>query len=260
MTRLKQGLRIQTRVIGALMIRELATRFGRENIGFLWIVLEPLMFAVLVGLVWRFMKGPEEHGVSIISFIVTGYIPMVMFRNAVNRSIGLFTANGGLMYHRQIKIADFVFVRFLIEAIGHMVAYLAIGVVLVLLGEFPVPSDIGLVLAGWSIYGLFTLAICSVVAPLSEMSSVLEKIMPVVTYIMIPFSGTFTMTSWLVPSAQRVVLYAPPVHAMEMMRFGVFGFAIDPMYDVAYPVAVSLVVLMVGLSLCRKVRCTLVVE
>ena len=54
------GWRIQRRVIGALMIRELVTRFGRENIGFLWMMVEPLLFAGLVGIMWRYMKGPED--------------------------------------------------------------------------------------------------------------------------------------------------------------------------------------------------------
>jgi capsular polysaccharide transport system permease protein len=57
MASLAQGWRIQTRVIQALIIRELTTRFGRENIGFLWVMAEPLLFAVLVGLLWRFEKG-----------------------------------------------------------------------------------------------------------------------------------------------------------------------------------------------------------
>ena len=35
MSSFAQGWRIQRRVVGALMIRELVTRFGRENIGFL---------------------------------------------------------------------------------------------------------------------------------------------------------------------------------------------------------------------------------
>lgn len=45
-----QGLRVQVKVIKALIVRELVTRFGRDNIGFLWIVAEPLLFAGLVGL------------------------------------------------------------------------------------------------------------------------------------------------------------------------------------------------------------------
>jgi capsular polysaccharide transport system permease protein len=120
------GWRIQRRVIGALMIRELVTRFGRENIGFLWVMVEPLLFAVLVGLIWRFMKGPEEHGVSVIAFVATGYLPLTFFRHAVTRSVRIFTVNSSLMYHRQIKVLDFVFVRVLIEMIGSMMAYLFI--------------------------------------------------------------------------------------------------------------------------------------
>jgi capsular polysaccharide transport system permease protein len=153
MGRLADGAVIQQRVIGALMMRELSTRFGRENIGFLWMVAEPLLFAVLVGLIWRFMKGPAEHGLSVIGFVASGYLPLVMFRQAVNRSVGLFAANASLMVHRQIRIADFILVRFLIEMIGHMIAALAVGVLLVALGEVPVPADVGVMLLGWGLMG-----------------------------------------------------------------------------------------------------------
>lgn len=254
------GWRIQTRVLGALMIRELTTRFGRENIGFLWIMVEPLLFAVLVGLVWRFMKGPEEHGVSVIGFVVSGYIPMVMFRNSVNRSIGSFNANGSLMYHRQIKILDLIFVRFLVEFIGHLMAYAFIGTILIWLDVFPLPKNLGLFFLGFSIYSIFSLSVCLIVAPLSEMSEVLEKFMPVTTYIMIPFSGTFNMASWLTNDAREVVLYSPPVHGMEMMRGAIFGHRVTPYFDFLYPLAVSMILMAIGLFLCRRVRKTLVVE
>jgi capsular polysaccharide transport system permease protein len=254
------GWRIQRRVVGALMIRELVTRFGRENIGFLWIMVEPLLFAVLVGLVWRFMKGPEEHGVSIIAFVATGYIPLTFFRHAATRTVRIFSVNSGLMYHRQIKVLDFVLVRVLIEVIGGTMAYLFIGAVLILLNEFPVPADIGAFLAGWFLYCLFTFALCLVMAPLSEMSDVLEKFVPVVTYIMIPFSGTFNMVSWLTPEAQRAVYYSPFVHAMELMRHGVFGARVNAQWDISVPLAASLVLMLIGLGLCRRIRRDLVVE
>ncbi|MCR9180875.1 MAG: capsule biosynthesis protein, partial [Erythrobacteraceae bacterium] len=74
------------------MLRELTTRFGRENIGFLWIMVEPLLFALLVGALWRAMKGPLEYGVDIVAFVVTGYIPLVLFRSTISRSVSSFTA------------------------------------------------------------------------------------------------------------------------------------------------------------------------
>lgn len=260
MQALLAGWRVQSRVIGALMIRELTTRFGRENIGFLWIMAEPLLFAGLVGVLWRFMKGPEEHGVSVVAFVATGYIPLVLFRTSVNRAIRSIGVNASLMYHRQIKILDLVLVRFLIELIGHMMAYLFIGLVLFWLGLFPVPHDFGFLLLGWCYYALFTLGLTLIVSPLSEMSEVLEKFMGVITYMMVPFSGAFNNVSWLTPEAQRVVLYSPPVHGMEMMRYGVFGDVIAPQYEFFYPLLFSLICVAIGLLLCRMVRKKLVVE
>lgn len=256
----RQGWRIQLRVLHALMIRELNTRFGRQNIGFLWIMVEPLLFAGLVAIVWRFMKGPEEHGISIIAFIVSGYIPITLFRHGMSRSVSIFMANGSLMYHRQIKITDFVFVRFLIEILGGMMAYVFAGGLLIPFGEFPVPANVGLLIGGWAVYAAFTLSLCFIVAPLSEMSEVLEKFIPVITYIMIPFSGLFTMASWLTPTMRGYLLYSPFVNAMEMMRKGIWGDQITAYYNIWNPIGCTIVAATVGLAMCRWIRKSLTVE
>jgi len=260
MASIASGWRIQRRVIQALMLRELVTRFGRENIGFLWIMVEPLLFASLVGLVWRFMHGPEVHGISVVAFVATGYIPITLFRHVLGRSIRVFSVNGSLLYHRQIKILDLLLVRFVIEFIGSMMAYLFIGIVLIIFGEFPIPADFSKVFLGWVLYSWFTLSIVLVLAPLSERSEVLEKLVPVTVYVMIPVSGTFSMVSWLTPDAQQAVLYSPFVHAMELMREEVFGPIIHAQYDISVPIGWSLVLTLLGLSLCRRVRRDLVVE
>ena len=164
------------------------------------------------------------------------------------------------MYHRQIKILDMLLVRFLIELLGHMMAYLFIALVLGAFGFFPVPYDLGFLMLGWFYYAAFTFAVGVVVAPLSEISEVVEKIMPVTIYIMIPFSGAFYLVSSLYDSAAAAVLYSPPVHGMEMMRYGVFGPSIDPQFDYLYPLTFIVPCMLLGLLLCRYVRRDLVVE
>lgn len=258
--RIREGWRVQVRVIHALMIRELTTRFGRENIGFLWIMVEPLLFAGLVAIMWRFMKGPEEHGISVVAFIVTGYIPITLFRHGVSRSISIFVANSSLLYHRQIKILDFVLVRFLIEMLGGMMAYVFIAIVLIAFDLFPVPANIGLLIAGWFLYALFSFSLCLVIAPLSEMSEVMEKFIPVTTYIMIPVSGLFTMASWLTPTMRDYLLWSPFVNGMELMRAGVWGDKVTAYYNIWNPIISSTVLIIIGLALCRNVRRTLAVE
>jgi len=242
------------------MMRELITRFGRENIGFLWMMAEPVLFAVLVGIMWTFMKGPEEHGISVTAFVASGYIPLVMFRSTMGRAVRAFSANSSLLYHRQVTLFDLILVRFLVELIGSMMAYVAIATLLIFLGLFPVPADIGALLLGWALYGLFTFSVALILAPLSEVSDTLEKFMPVSTYLMVPFSGTFNMTSWLAPGIRDVMLYSPPVSAMELQRYGIWGDKITPYYDIPYAVSVSLVMMLFGLILCRSIRRVLVVE
>lgn len=256
----RKGWIIQMRVIHALMIRELTTRFGRENIGFLWIMVEPLLFAGLVGLIWRIGKGPAEHGVSVVAFVASGYIPITLFRQGIGRSVAAFTVNGGLLYHRQIKVIDFIAARFLVEFLGGMMAYAFAAIILMYLGEFPLPDDIGLFIFGWILYASFCFSICLIIAPLSEMSEVLEKFIPVVTYVMIPVSGLPYMVSWMTPSAREALLWSPFVNAMEMMRKGIWGHEVTAYYNVWNPIVITMILTLIGLILCRRVRRKLVVE
>lgn len=257
---LTAGWKIQIRVIKALLIRELTTRFGRENIGFLWMMAEPALFAVLVALLWRFVRGPEEHGIGIIAFTVSGYIPLVLFRHAVNRATGVLSANHGLLYHRQVKILDLVLARFLIELVGAMMAYVLVATVLFLAGLFPMPHDLGLFMLGWGYWSFISFAVALVIAPLSQMHELVEKLIPVTTYVMVPLSGAFHLMAWLTPGARAWLAWSPLVHGMEMMRFGMFGHLVWPHYSPGYPLAVAIGLTCLGLALSRRVRRTMAVE
>ena len=258
--KLRDSWAVQIRVIHALMIRELITRFGRENIGFLWIMAEPLLFAGLVGLLWYFTHGPTEHGMSVIAFVATGYIPITLFRHGVARSVAVFTVNQSLLYHRQVKIIDFILSRFIIEMLGSMMAYLFMAIVLIIFGEFPIPADFGLFIAGWLLYAYFSFSVCIIIAPLSEVSETMEKLIPVTTYIMIPFSGLFYMVSWAAPAAREFLLLSPFVNAMEMMRKGIWRDQITAYYNFWNPIIWATIGTLIGLVLCRRVRRMMAVE
>jgi capsular polysaccharide transport system permease protein len=68
------------------------------------------------------------------------------------------------------------------------------------------------------------------------------------------------MMSWLTPEAQNFVYYSPFVHGMELIRHGIFGERINAQWDVSVPIAASMVCMIIGLAMCRRVRRELVVE
>ena len=141
-----------------------------------------------------------------------------------------------------------------------MMAYLFGGTVLLFLGQFPVPADVALLIAGWAIYVLFVLSVCLVLAPLSEVSTAVEKLVPVSVYLAIPFSGVFNMASWLPENLREYLMWSPLVTGMELMRAGLFGELVIPYYDVPKALTVSFACIFVGLVLCRRVRRTLAVS
>ncbi len=55
-TNLREALLVKSRVYEALMIRLIIVRFGRENLGFLWVVIEPMLLCVGVMGIWKITK------------------------------------------------------------------------------------------------------------------------------------------------------------------------------------------------------------
>ena len=129
-----ESLLIQKRVIGALLMREIITRYGRNNIGFLWLFVEPLLLTLVMVLMWKFFRMNNVSALNIVAFTLTGYPMMMMWRNASNRAIGSIAANTSLLYHRNVRVLDTIFARMLLEIAGATIAQVVIMFALVLIG------------------------------------------------------------------------------------------------------------------------------
>jgi capsular polysaccharide transport system permease protein len=258
---LAAGATLQARVIWALMIRELHTRFGRENIGFLWIMAEPAIFASGVAGIWSYThSGGTDHSISISAFVITGYIPMVMWRSCLFRAIKAFEANGSLLFHRQVTPVDILLARVILEVYGGALAYLVVAGGATLLGYMEPPADLGLLTLGFALQTLFSLGTALVCAGLSEMSDTVERLVPAVAYLSIPFSGAFTMVDWLPSGFREVVMYSPSVNAVEVFRAGAFGPSLPTHYDIQYTVITCLVLILLGATITKLSRRHILVQ
>lgn len=248
-----RSLGIQKHVVGALIMRELYTRFGRENLGFLWIVGEPLMFCVGVSVMWSAIHS-AEHGIGIVAFVITGYNPLTLWRHCVNRSLKAFESNGSLLFHRQVTTLDIITARLCTEFYGSTVSFILTAGGAMMLGLMKPPQDIGLVYMGWFFVMFFSASCALLFAGLSEMNEVLEKVMPVTTYLAIPLSGAFVMVDWVPANFQKYLLLSPSVNAVEMIRGGLFGPTCRPHYDMVFTAWTSALLLLAGIYAVRKAR------
>ena len=84
----RASLSVQSRILGSLLMREILTRYGRHNIGFLWLFAEPMMFTLGVTLLWTATKSVHGSDLPITAFALTGYSSVLLWRNMPGRCIG----------------------------------------------------------------------------------------------------------------------------------------------------------------------------
>ncbi len=248
------AFRRHARIIWALLLRELSTRYGRNNIGFLWVVGEPLLFATGVIVLWRFVRTPYEHGIPIIPFVITGYLPIILVRHMISHGMNAVRVNSSLLYHRQLTVLHLFFARISLEFIGVTLAFIVIFLILLFFGQISPPVNLPLVYMGWFTLAWTSFGLAMIFGALGEMFDYVERFVSVITYILVPLSGTFYMAAWLPPAVRRAALYLPFLHSVEMVRGGFFGQVVQTYYSIPYAMAWGAGLTLIGLGLARFVR------
>lgn len=257
----RHNLKVQLRVIGALTIREIYSRFGRENIGFAWIIGEPLIFALPVLAVWSLIRSPFERGLPMVPFLWSGYLPLMLFRHLGGRILMFVRANGGLLYHRQVTIFDLFAGRALLEILSNYLAVAFSAGLFLIMGVLQWPHDWGMFYLGYFYMTWWCVAIALIIGGLSERTELVEKIWGPVSYLYMAVSGFFFLSDWLPPHLRAFALKAmPSIGIYDMIREGLFGSIIPAHYDLLYMTVLFSAMTVFGLLLIREARKYLEIE
>lgn len=242
-------LKVQARVLGALLMREIVIRYGRYNIGFLWIIIEPMLFTLIVTVLWGIMSTTQSSKLPITAFTLTGYSSVLLWRNCVNRSVLAVQVNRNLLHHHYVKVPHMYLARCLLEISSATVSFFVLTITFSLFGLMELPNDVFLSLMGWLFQAWFGAALALIVGSLSEFANVVERIWQTLSYILFPISGAGFMVDWLPKQFQELVLWLPMVNGLEMMREGFFGENIHAHYSVSYLIFSCSLLTLIGLYL-----------
>ncbi|GAA0772737.1 capsule polysaccharide transporter KpsM [Brevundimonas olei] len=230
----------------------MATRYGRRGLGFLWVVGEPLLFCFGVILIWTFIRQKAAHGLSVAAFVMTGYMALLMLRHSISFSMNAVGSNLGLLYHRALTPLHFYLARSILELAGTTAAFIVLYLALLLFRQVGAPSDFLLLYGGWTLMWLMAMGTGFILSGLSSRFEVMERIVPVLSYAMIPLSGVFFMLDWVPERARAAFLWVPFPNAVEMIRSGVFGEFVPTHFRPAYALATALLMVLVGLLMVKN--------
>lgn len=251
-TPLGRSFAIQLRVIGALIMREIITRFGRHNIGFLWLVLEPMLFTLGVTTLWTLIKATHGSSLPITAFAVTGYSSILLWRNCTNRVVKAVEVNLSLMYHRNVRVFDVLAARLILEIAGATMSMVVLTLIFSAMGWMELPHDMLIAVTGWFLLAWFAVGLSFVVGAASERGEFVERVWHIFTYLLFPLSGAAFLVDWLPTSAQEYLLWVPMVHATEMIRHGYFGDMVRTYEDPAYLILCNTGLTLIGLAMLKE--------
>lgn len=258
---LSDTARMQARVIYALMLRGIRSRFFGNGLGFLFAsVVWPLGHLAAIMVIHIVTGRIAPFGDSAILFFATGLVPFITF-NYISRLTML-----GSLYDRPltafpvVKVIDLLLARIFIEILGGCVTLATLIVLLCIAGVDPMPQDF--VQASFA-YGASILlgvgmGIINGVIALAFRAWFTGYVL--VVLLLYAASGIFFVADDLPEVARYYLSFNPLLHAVEWMRSAYYPGYGSLTLDKTYLLSWALCTIFGGLALERLVRGRLLMD
>lgn len=238
-----------TRTIGALILREMSTRYGRTPGGYVWAVLEPLAAILFLSIGFSLVIRSPSLGTSFLLFYATGYLVFNLYQ-----SISITTARAVIFSKPLLKFPavtwiDAVLARFLLNSLtGILITLLLTGGVLVAVDARAL-LDLPVAIQALGLAMVLGLGVGTLNCVLTGLFPLWDVIWSIFTRPLFLASGILYLYEDLPPLAQDILWYNPLLHLTGLMRSAFYPTYSAPYVSNAYVLLTSLILLVLGLIL-----------
>lgn len=240
------------RAVLALMLREMATTYGRSPGGYLWAVLEPVGGIAVLTMIFSFGFNAPSLGTNFPIFYATGILPFMLFHSVCNRVSTALLFSKALLAYPSVTFLDALLARFVVNtATQVMVGYLVFGGILTVYETRTLPDPTQIAYS-FALTALLALGIGTLNAYLIARFAVWQVVWSILTRPLFLISGIFFLFHAIPQPAQDFVWFNPLIHVVGVMRAAFY-----PTYDAGYVsgsyiLAVAAVSFTAGLLLLRR--------
>ncbi len=251
---LRRGAAVQARVVHAIMLRETRTRFGAYRLGYLWAILDPILIILTFFGLFSLANRRAPDGMDIFSFMTTGLIPFRLFSSAATQVGEAINGNRALLYYPRVLPIDLVIARWLYE----LITYSAVFVILIgghaaYRQELTIDSPLHVV-AGLFLASLLGAAVGLVFCCGGVLSNTMDRARGPLLRPLFWISGVFYTAAMLPDHVRELALLNPILHAVELVRAGMFHSYDARHADASFLLQCIIAVALAGLLLERSVR------
>lgn len=242
------------RIVLALMLREMATSYGRSPGGYVWAVMMPLggvMMLTLILSIGLRIRTPSL-GINFPLFYATGLLTLMLYQNIASSVGTAVTFSKPLLRYPGITFVDALLARFLLQAVTKaVVMYLIFGGFLIVF-ETRTILDLPAILTAFSMAAAVGFGMGCLNAYLFPVYPLWERAWGILTFPMFLLSGVFFIYEDLPPIGQQILWYNPILHATGQMRAGFYPTYHPDYISAAYVFGFALIPAVLGLMLLRR--------
>ncbi|HHX89214.1 MAG TPA: ABC transporter permease [Paracoccus sp.] len=240
------------RSIMALILREMATRFGSKPGGYIWAILQPLGLILMLAFAFSLLQRSPALGTSYILFKATGLLVFQMFKQNSSVIAKSLSSASSLLEYPRIAWIDAILARFLLNImIGLIVSWIILGGVIIY-EDIRTILDWSKILTAYGLAALMALGVGTLNIYMFMRFPVLENIWRILTAPLMIMSGVIMLYDDMPYLAQYYLWYNPLMHITGLMREGFYPVYRAEYISVTYVLLWALIPMVLGLLLVRR--------
>lgn len=245
---------VQARVIWAIIIRDIRTRFFGHGLGYLVAIAWPLVHIIILLTVYTVTGRVQPVGSSLALFFATGLVPYISFSYIARFTMQSMSMNKPLTHLPIVKITDIVLARAILEFLASCCMTILLMIILYLVDVDVVPRDLMQAYAALGASMLLGLGFGVVNAMIIAAVPGWMLVFIFLQIMLYMTSGVVFMADMMPEGVRQAIAYNPIFHGVEWMRLAYFEGYNASALDKGYLLNWGVGLLMTGLLTERLVR------
>ena len=240
------------RVIAALMLRGMDTKFGRAAGGYLWAILAPLGATVLLAIAFSIMLRSPPLGTSFLLFYASGILPLRLYTSIGKQVAGAISANRGLLAYPVVTPLDAIFAQCALTFLTDSFVAITIFSGIALFTNADISLDLAPAVGAFILAGLLGLGVGTLNCVLFGFFPTWKNVWSMFSRPIFLASGVFYLYDSVPTAFQAILWWNPLIHITGLMRAGFYGTYEANYVSVPYVLAFAGILFLLGGWLLRR--------
>lgn len=235
------------RSVSALILREMATTYGRSPGGYVWAILEPVAGIALLSVVFALIMRSPALGSNFPLFFATGLLPFQIYMMVSSQTAAAIRFSKPLLSYPAMTFLDALLARFILGVLTHMLVMVVVLYGIVQIYDLKLILDWGAICNALAMAVAFAFAVGVANCYLTSNYPLWERIWAILNRPMFILSGILFIPEIVPVRFRDWFMLNPLANITSEMRRGFYS-TYDAVYvNATYVYIVSTIVTIFGL-------------